>query len=142
MTATPPNRARLLLERVLRTVALVALAAAMYLASRPAARRDQLGTVMRWSVADVADSSATAPTTALVRAVVAASGDPPSRAITVEFPAVPAMRTRGYVGVWCQITSNACNMPQRLDTYDCRGSRVQCALAIYDRPHRRPRHPQ
>jgi hypothetical protein len=98
MTATTPNRARLMLERVLRTVALVALAAAMYLASRPAARRDQLGTVMRWSVADVADSSATAPTTALVRAVVAASGDPPSRVITVEFPAVPAMRTRGLLG--------------------------------------------
>jgi hypothetical protein len=87
-----------MLEGVLRAVALLALAVAMYLSIRPAARRDRSGTVMRWSVADVADSSATALTTALVRAVVAASGDSPSRAITVELPAVPAARTRGLLG--------------------------------------------
>jgi hypothetical protein len=98
MTATPPNRTRLVLERVLRAVALLALAAAMFLASRQGGRRDRLGTVLRWSVADVADSSAAVLTTALVREVVAASGDAPSRAITVELPVVPAVRARALLG--------------------------------------------
>jgi hypothetical protein len=98
MTATAPNPARLLLERALRTVALLALAAAMYFASRPSGRRDRQGTVWRWSVADVTDSSASALTTSLVREVVAAALDTQPRGITVELPAVPARRARALMG--------------------------------------------
>jgi hypothetical protein len=98
MTATAPNPARLLLERALRTGALLALAAAMYFASRPSGRRDRQGTVWRWSVADVTDSSASALTTSLVREVVAAALDTQPRGITVELPAVPARRARALMG--------------------------------------------
>ena len=102
MTATAPNPARLLLERVLRTVALLALAAAMYLASRPAGVRERRVAVERWSVADVADSSATALTASLaaslVRDVVAAAGDTQPRGITVALPAVPTARARALLG--------------------------------------------
>lgn len=98
MTATAPNPARLLLERALRTVAWLALAAAIYLASRPVGQRDQPRTVLRWSVADVADSGATALATSLVREVVAAAGDTHPRGITVELPAVPVSRARALLG--------------------------------------------
>ena len=98
MTATAPNPARLLLERALRTVAWLALAAAIYLASRPVGQRDQPRTVLRWSVADVADSGATALATSLVREVVAAAGDTPPRVVTAELPAVPRARARALLG--------------------------------------------
>ena len=98
MTATAPNPARLLLERALRTVAWLALAAAIYLASRPVGQRDQPRTVLRWSVADVADSGATALATSLVREVVAAAGDTPPRVVTAELPAVPGARARALLG--------------------------------------------
>jgi hypothetical protein len=98
MTATASNPARTLLEHTLRAVALLALAAAMYLASRPAGQRDQPRTVLRWSVADVADSGATSLATSLVREVVAAAGDTQPRGITVELPAVPSSRARALLG--------------------------------------------
>jgi len=98
MRAPTPNPARLLLERALRTVAWLALATAMYLASRPAGQRDQPRTVLRWSVTDVADSSATALVASLVRDVIAAAGDTQPRRITVELPAVPTSRARALLG--------------------------------------------
>jgi len=98
MTATAPNPARVLLERALRTVAWCALAAAMYLASQPSQRRDQPRSVVRWSVADVAESSATALATTLVREVVLAAGDTQPRGLTVELPAVPTWRARALLG--------------------------------------------
>jgi hypothetical protein len=98
MTATALNPARVLLERALRTVAWCALAAAMYLASQPSPRRGQPRSVVRWSVADVADSSATALATTLVREVVASAGDTQPRGLTVELPAVPTWRARALLG--------------------------------------------
>ncbi len=98
MTAMAPNQARLLLERALRTVALLALAAAMYVASRPSGARDRRGAVVQWSVADVADSSATALAASILRDVVAAAGDTQPRGITVELPAVPTSRARALLG--------------------------------------------
>ena len=98
MTATAPNPARVLLERALRTVAWCALAAAMYLASQPSQRRDQPRPVVRWSLADVADSGATALATTLVREVVAAAGDAPPRGLTMELPAIPTGRARALLG--------------------------------------------
>lgn len=98
MTATAPNPARLLLERALRTVAWCALAATMYLASQPSQRRDQPRPVVRWSLADVADSGATALATTLVREVVAAAGDKAPRGLTIELPAVPTWRARALLG--------------------------------------------
>ncbi len=74
MRAPTPNPARLLLERALRTVAWLALATALFLARQPSGRRDPRRSVVRWSVADVADSGARALATTLVRAVVAAAG--------------------------------------------------------------------
>ena len=97
MTATAPNPARLLLERALRTVAWCALAATMYLASQPSQRRDQPRPVVRWSLADVADSGATALAATLVREVVAA-GDAPPRGLTMELPAIPTGRARALLG--------------------------------------------
>ncbi len=98
MTATAPHPMRVLLERALRTVAWCALAAAMYLVSQPAQWRDQPRPAVRWSVADVADSGATALATTLVREVVAAAGDTPPRGLTVELPAVPTWRARALLG--------------------------------------------
>jgi len=98
MTATAPNPVRLLLERALRTVAWCALAAAMYLASQPSRRRDQPRPVVRWSLADIADSGATALATTLVREVVAAAGDTPPRGLTMELPAIPTGRARALLG--------------------------------------------
>jgi len=98
MTATAPHPTRLLLERALRTVAWCALAAAMYLASQPSQRRDQPRPVVRWSLADVADSGATALATTLVREVVAAAGDTPPRGLTMELPAIPTGRARALLG--------------------------------------------
>lgn len=98
MTAAAPHPARVLLEHALRTVAWCALAAAMYLASEPAQWRDQPRPVVRWSVADVADSSATALATTLVRDVVTAAGDTRPRGLTVELPAVPTWRARALLG--------------------------------------------
>jgi len=98
MTAMAATPGRLLLERALRTVALLALAAAMYVASRPSGPRDRRGAVVQRSVADVADSSATALAASLMRDVVAAAGDTQPRGITVELPAVPRSRARALLG--------------------------------------------
>ena len=54
--------------------------------------------MLRWSVADVADSGATALATSLVREVVAAAGDTPPRVVTAELPAVPRARARALLG--------------------------------------------
>ena len=98
MTAMAPNQARLLLERALRTIALLALAAAMYVASRPSGARDRRGAVVPWSVADVADSGTRALASTLVREVVAAAGDTQPRGLRVELPAVPTWRARALLG--------------------------------------------
>jgi len=98
MTATKPNRTRLVLERVLRTVAWLGLATAMYLASRPAGLRDRRASVLRWSASDLADSTATVLTTALVREIVSASGDTQPRRVNVELTAVPSQRARAMLG--------------------------------------------
>jgi hypothetical protein len=98
MTATAPNRARLLLERALRTVAWLALAVAIVLANPPSDGRDPRRPVVRWSVADVADSGARVLASTLVREVVAAAGDTQPRGVSVELPAVPSWRARALLG--------------------------------------------
>ncbi len=98
MTATAPNQARLLFERALRAVAWLALAVAIVLANQPSDGRDPRRPVVRWSVADVADSGARVLASTLVREVVAAAGDTQPRGITVELPAVPASRARSLLG--------------------------------------------
>ena len=98
MTATKPNRTRSVLERVLRAVAWLGLATAMYLASRPAGPRDRRASVLRWSASDLADSTATVLTTALVREIVSASGDTQPRRVNVELTAVPSQRARAMLG--------------------------------------------
>jgi hypothetical protein len=98
MTATAPHWARLLLERALRAVAWLALTAAIFLASRSSSRPDRLRPVVRWSVADVADSGVSALATTLVREAVAAAGDSQPRGLTVELPAIPVSRARALLG--------------------------------------------
>ncbi|WP_373067469.1 hypothetical protein [Gemmatimonas sp.] len=98
MTTTKPNRPRSMLERALRTVAWLGLATAMYLASRPAGPRDRRASVLRWSASDLADSSATVLTTALVREIISASGDTQPRRVNVELTAVPSQRARAMLG--------------------------------------------
>lgn len=98
MTPNAANPARSLLERALRTVALLALAAAMYLASRPSGPLGRQDAVRQWSVADVTDSTATALTTAVVGDVIAAAGDTQPRRVTVALPAVPGPRARALLG--------------------------------------------
>ncbi|WP_310571560.1 hypothetical protein [Gemmatimonas sp.] len=98
MTPNVPNPVRSLLERALRTTALLALAVAMYLASRPSGPLRWQDTVRQWSVADVTDSNATALTTTVVRDVIAAAGDTQPRRVTVALPAVPGPRARALLG--------------------------------------------
>ncbi|WP_411279719.1 hypothetical protein [Gemmatimonas sp.] len=98
MTATTANRVRSMLERALRTVALLGLAAALYLASRSAAPRDRPATLLRWTVRELADSTATAMTTTLVRELVAAAVDSLPRGVSVEMIAVPSQRGRAMLG--------------------------------------------
>lgn len=98
MTATTPNRARSVLERALRTVALLGLAVAMYLASRSAGPRVRQASVLRWSVRELADSTATAVTTALVREVLSAAGDSQRRRVQVALTAVPSRKARAFLG--------------------------------------------
>ncbi len=98
MMAPAPNPGRLLLERALRTVAWLALAAALYVALAPSGVPGGGGAVRRWSAADVADSTATVLTNALVRDIVAAAGDTQPPPVTVVLPAVPGARARALLG--------------------------------------------
>ncbi len=98
MTPTTPSRTRSVLERLLRTVALLGLAAAMFLAIRPAGPNGRPATVLRWSASELADSTATTLTTAFVREVVAAAGDTQPRRVNMELTAVPNQRARGMLG--------------------------------------------
>lgn len=98
MMTIAQDPARALLERALRAVALVALAAAMYLASRPSGAARRQDAVRQWTVADVTDSNVTALTTTVVRDVIAAAGDTLPRRVTVALPAVPSPRGRAFLG--------------------------------------------
>ncbi|QJR35868.1 hypothetical protein [Gemmatimonas groenlandica] len=98
MTPNAPNPARALLERVLRTVALLTLAVALYLANRPASPPGGRDALRQWSVADVTDSTATALTTAVVGELIAAAGDTQPRRVTVDLSALPSPRARALFG--------------------------------------------
>ena len=98
MTMSTPHRARRWLERMLRTVALLALALAMYRASRPVGARHAPPSVLRWSARELSDSAATAMSSALVREVLASAGDTQPRRVNIELSAVPGSRARGLLG--------------------------------------------
>ena len=98
MTAATPNPGRVLFERVLRMVAWLALATALYVVMAPSGVRNGGDAVRRWSTADLVDSAATALTDALVRDIVAAAGDTQPRRMTVELPALPGARARALLG--------------------------------------------
>ena len=87
-----------MLERGLRTVALLGLAAAMYLASRPVGALDRPASTPRWTANDLADSTAMVLTTALMREIVAAGSDTQPRRVNVELTAVPGPRARAALG--------------------------------------------
>ena len=72
-----PTRARLVLERTLRTLALLGVATALWLASRPAGATRSAPSVLQWTAGELADSNAAAMTTALFRELLAAGEDPP-----------------------------------------------------------------
>lgn len=99
MTGSRPRRARRLLERVLRTIALLALALAVYRAGRPLGARREPASVLHWSSRELADSAATAVSNALVREVLAAAGDTQPRRVHIALSAVPSIRARGLLGV-------------------------------------------
>ena len=98
MTQFTPHRARRMLERMLRTVALLALALAMYRASRPVGARHEPPSVLQWSTRELSDSAATAMSSAIVREVLASAGDTQPRRVTIELSAVPGSRARGLLG--------------------------------------------
>ncbi len=97
------TRARLVLERTLRTLALLGVATALWLASRPAGATRSAPSVLQWTAGELADSSAAAMTTALFREVLAAGEDTPRedtpREVLLELPAIPGQRARALLGV-------------------------------------------
>ena len=108
-----PTRARLVLERTLRTLALLGVATALWLASRPAGATRSAPSVLQWTAGELADSNAAAMTTALFREVLAAGEDTPRedapredtpredapREVLLELPAIPGQRARALLGV-------------------------------------------
>jgi hypothetical protein len=91
-------RARQALERGLRTIALLALAAAIARTVWPDAARRTTTPLWRPTAAALSDSTATVLSVALQRTLRLAAADTGARALALDLPALPSPRGRALLG--------------------------------------------